>query len=154
MSLACKTLLYTLFNTVKKKTLVYSGKTLRPLPPNSKSSVNTSSICLLEDGRVVLDTSASLNEYFTSPTIHESVLTLSLDELSSQASFVNIETKATKLNFYFHPVSVARVSDILSNLNVRKLAGLGEISPKLLKIAAPVIAGPMTKLFNYFVDVG
>ena len=28
------------------------------------------------------------------------------------------------------------------------------IPPKLLKIAAPVIAGPMTKLFNYCIDVG
>ena len=39
---------------------------LRPLLPNSKSSVNTSSICLLENGRIVPDTSASLNEFFVS----------------------------------------------------------------------------------------
>ena len=53
-----------------------------------------------------------------------------------------------------HPVSMARVSEILSNLNFRKPAGPDEIPPKLLKIAAPVIAGPMTKLFNYCIDVG
>ena len=47
-----------------------------------------------------------------------------------------------------HPVSMARVSEILSNLNVRKPAGPDEILPKLLKIAAPVIAGPMIKLFS------
>ena len=40
--------------------------------------------------------SASLNKYFTSPTINDSVLTLSLDELSSHAGVVNIETKAPK----------------------------------------------------------
>ena len=33
--------------------LVYSGNKLRPLLQNSKSSVNTSSICLLEYGRMV-----------------------------------------------------------------------------------------------------
>ena len=77
-----------------------------------------------------------------------------MDDFSSHASVVNIETKAPKLNFYFHPVSVARVSEILSNINVRKSVGPDRISPKLLKIAAPVIAGPMTKLFNYCIDVG
>ena len=59
----------------------------------------------------------------TSPPINESVLTLSVDEFSSHASVVNIETKAPKLNFYFHPVSVARVSEIVSNLNIKKSAG-------------------------------
>ena len=118
--------------------LVYSGKKLRPLLPNSKSSVNTSSICLLEKGRIVPDTSASLKEYFTSPTIDKSVLTSSVDEFSSHASIINIETKAPRINFYFH----------------RKPAGADGIHPKLLKIAAPVIAGPMTKLFNYSIDAG
>ena len=118
--------------------LVYSGKKRRPLLPNSKSSVNTSSICLLEKGRIVPDTSASLKEYFTSPTIDKSVLTSSVDEFSSHASIINIETKAPRINFYFH----------------RKPAGADGIHPKLLKIAAPVIAGPMTKLFNYSIDAG
>ena len=84
--------------------------------------------------------------YFTSPTINESAPTFSADELSSHASVVNIKTKAPRINFYSHPVSMARVSEILSNLKVRKPAGPDGIPPKLLKIAAPVIAGPMTKL--------
>ena len=49
---------------------------------------------------------------------------------------------------------MARVSEILSNLNVRKPAGPDGIPPKLLKIASPLIAGPMTKVFNYCIDVG
>ena len=72
--------------------LVYSGKKIRPLLPNSKSSVNTSSMCLLENGRIVPDTNVSLRGYFTCPTIIESVITFSVDELSSQASVVNIKT--------------------------------------------------------------
>ena len=48
------------------------------------------------------DTSASLNEYFTSSKSNEFVLTLFVDEFSSHASVVNIETKAPKLDFYFH----------------------------------------------------
>ena len=73
--------------------LVNSVKNLRPLLPNSKSSVDTSSISLLENGRIVPDTSASLNEYFTSPTINESVLTFSVDELSSHVSVVDEGTQ-------------------------------------------------------------
>ena len=42
---------------------VYSAKKLRPLLiPNSKSSVDTSSICILKNGRNAPFTSASLNE--------------------------------------------------------------------------------------------
>ena len=131
---------------------ILEKKKRRPLLPNSKSSVNRGSICLLESVRIVPETSASLNKYFTSPTIKESVLTLSVNELSSHAIVVYIETKAPKLNFHFHPVSAARVSEILSNLNARKSAGPDGISAKLLKIADPVIAGPMTTLFNYCID--
>ena len=65
-------------------------KKLRPLLLDSKSSVNTISICLLENGRIVPDASASLNEFFTSPTINESVLTLPVDEFSNHASELSI----------------------------------------------------------------
>ena len=49
---------------------------------------------------------------------------------------------------------MARVSEIFSNLIVRKPAGPDGIPPKLLKIAAPAIASPMTKLFNCCIDAG
>ena len=49
---------------------------------------------------------------------------------------------------------MARVSEIFFILNVRKPSGPDGIPPKLLKIAAPVIAGSMTKLSNYCIDVG
>ena len=55
-------------------------KRLRPLLSNSKSSDSSSSICLLENGTIAPDTSAVLNEYFASPAIDESVLTLSADD--------------------------------------------------------------------------
>ena len=98
---------------------------------------------------------ASLQKCFSiDGTIDESVLAYSVDEFSSHASIINIETKAYRINFYFHPRSVARVSKIISNLNVRKPAGPDGIPPKVLKIAAPVIAGPMTKPFNYCIDTG
>ena len=47
----------------------------------------------------------------------------------------------------FHPVSEAYVSNILSNLNIRKSTGPDGIPSKLLKIATPVTTAPLTKLF-------
>lgn len=49
-------------------------------------------------------------------------------------------------------ISEARVSDILSKLNIRKSAGPDGIWPQLLKIATPVIVAPLTKLFNHCID--
>ena len=42
-------------------------------------------------------------------------------------------------------------SESLANLNTRKSAGPDELSPKLLKLSAPVIVGPLSKLFNHFI---
>ena len=39
-------------------------------------------------------------------------------------------------------------------MNLRKSAGPDGIPPKLLKIATLIIAAPLTKLFNYCIDVG
>ena len=81
-------------------------------------------------------------------------MTLSVDEFSGHISVVNINAMAPKLNFHFHPVSEAHVSDILSNLNIRKTTGPDGIPSKLLKIATPVITEPLTKLFNHCIGVG
>ena len=130
--------------------LVYSGKKLRPLLPNSKSSFNTSSICVLEYGRIVPDTSASLNKYSTFSTIDESVLTLSVD---AKAVLWILRRRHPKSIFIFIQLVWPEFSEILSNLNIGKLAGPDRIAPKLPKIGALFKAVPMTKLFNYCIDV-
>ena len=57
---------------------------------------------------------------------------------------LNLPRKVHKsLNSYLELVN------ILTNLNTKKSAGLDGLSPKLLKTAAPVIAGPLTKLFHH-----
>ena len=49
---------------------------MRLLLPNNKSSDNSNQICLIENGAIVTDTSAVLNEYFAAPTIDKLVLTI------------------------------------------------------------------------------
>ena len=46
------------------------------------------------------------------------------------------------------PLSIRRVAESLVNLNIRKSAGPNGLSLKLLKLLVPVIAVPLTKLFN------
>lgn len=73
-------------------------KNLKLLLPNRKSSDSSSPIYLLENGSIASDTSAILNDYFTTPTIDESVLTLSVNDFNSHTSVLEIQEKAPKLD--------------------------------------------------------
>ena len=74
-----------------------------------------------------------------------------MDDISSLVSVVNINTMAPELNFHFHPVSEDQVSDILSNLTIRKSNGPDGIPSELLKIATPTTTVPLTKPFNLII---
>ena len=71
-----------------------------------------------------------------------------MDDFINHPSVLAIKNSAQKLDFSFEPVSISRVAESLANLNIRKSAGPDGLSPKLLKLSVPVIAGPLTKLFN------
>ena len=123
-------------------------KRMRPLLPNTKLTDNSSTIHLIEGGAFVPDPNALFNKYFTTPSIDECLLQLSVDDFMNHASVLTIKNSAQKLDFSFEPVSISRVAESLANLEIRKSAGPDGLSPKLLKLSVPVIAGPLTKLFN------
>ena len=123
-------------------------KRMRPLLPNTKLTDNSNTIHLIEGGAFVPDPSALFNKYFTTPSIDECLLQLSVDDFMNHPSVLTIKNSAQKLDFSFEPVSISRVAESLANLNIRKSAGPDGLSPKLLKLSVPVIAGPLTKLFN------
>ena len=54
-------------------------------------------------------------------------------------------------NFNFEPVNSSYVREIISNLNPMKTVGVDRISPRLLRLSAPVLAEEVTKLINYFI---
>lgn len=70
---------------------------------------------------------------------------------TSQVLNLSRKVHFNKLDFSFDLINVSRFADILANLNTKKSAGPDELSSKLLKVAALVIAGPLTKLFNHCV---
>ena len=121
---------------------------MRPLLPNTKLTDNSNTIHLIEGGAFVPDPSALFNKYFTTPSIDECLLLLSVDDFMNHPSVLTIKNSAQKLDFSFEPVSISRVAESLANLNIRKSAGPDGLLPKLLKPSVPVIAGPLTKLFS------
>lgn len=121
---------------------------MRPLLPNTKLTDNSNTIHLIEGGAFVPDPSALFNKYFTTLSIDERLLQLSVDDFMNHPSVSAIRNSAQKLDFSFEPVSVPHVAESLVNLNTRKSASPDGLSPKLLKLSVPVIAVPLTKPFN------
>ena len=87
--------------------------------------------------------STKLNKYiiFTMQTYKELIID------KSDRNFMNYITKATsKLNF--QAVSESTVHRLLLSLNPRKFTGIDKIPAKIIRIASPVIANSLTKIFN------
>ena len=57
-------------------------------------------------------------------------------------------------SFSFEPVSSSHVRGILDHLNLRKAVGVDGISPRLLRLSAPVLADEIAKLINYLIASG
>ena len=53
--------------------------------------------------------------------------------------------------FTFEPVSSTYVKEILENLNPQKAVGANSISPRLLRLSAPVMAEEITRLINFLI---
>ena len=60
----------------------------------------------------------------------------------------------TKTNFRLEKISVKSVLETLNCLVTKKAVGLDHISSKLLKVAAPVLAESLCKIFNKSVETG
>ena len=96
---------------------------MKPLLPNSKSSIDGTAVCLIEDGKVVVDPSLTFNNYFTSPVIKEPILNLSEEDFVNHTSVVLIRNRSFDLDFSFEQVSSGHIADLFMNLNVKKSCG-------------------------------
>ena len=67
---------------------------------------------------------------------------------NSDTNFMDYLTKTTTSVFKFQAVSVAKVNKFLRSLNACKSTGIDKIPAKIIRIAAPVIADLLTKIFN------
>ena len=91
------------------------------------------------------------NSYFASvavPEIHRG----SVKDLSDHPSVLGIASRQVLEHpFIFEPVSSSYVKEILDNLNPRKAVGANGISPRLLRLSAPVMAEEITRLINFLI---
>ena len=67
---------------------------------------------------------------------------------NSDTNFMDYLTKTKTSVFKFQAVSVAKVNKFLRSLTACKSTGTDKIPAKIIRIAAPVIADPLTKIFN------
>ena len=72
------------------------------------------------------------NKHFTTPSIDEYLLQLSVDDFMNHLSVSAIRNSAQKLDFSFEPVSIPCVTESLVNLNIRKSVGQMDYRPNCL----------------------
>jgi retron-type reverse transcriptase len=64
-----------------------------------------------------------------------------------------IAQSGTYENFNFHAVTTSHVCDILNNLNPKKAVGVDGITPRLLRLSAPILANEIAKLINFNISI-
>ena len=69
---------------------------------------------------------------------------------NSDANFMDYLTETTKTEnvFKFQVISVTKVVGLLRSLNPCKSTGIDKIPAKIIRIAAPIVAESLTKIFN------
>ena len=91
------------------------------------------------------------NNYFASVAVLETHRG-SVENFSDHPSVLGIASRQVLEHpFTFEPVSSSYVKEILDNLNPRKEVGADDISPRLLRLTAPVMAEEITRLINFFI---
>ena len=96
-----------------------SGDRLKPLLPSSGQDISDKT-CIIEDGLLVNEPSNLFNEYFSTPTLSQDALDLSLDEFSNHPSIISISSQNFNLAFSFQPVSAEYMGKLLSDLKINK----------------------------------
>ena len=107
------------------------------------------SVTVVEDGKVLMEPSEVVevfNNYFESVAVPETH-SGSVENFSDHPSVLGIASRdVLEHPFTFEPVSSRYVKEILDNLNPRKALGADGISPRLLRLLAPVMAEEITRL--------
>ncbi len=74
--------------------------------------------------------------------------------LSSESKGRAKSRQGIRTKFEFRTISREEIEKELNGLNIKKAMGIDSLPPRVLKAAAPVIAGPITHIFNYSLESG
>ena len=69
-------------------------------------------------------------------------------DISKLQNFV-ITRKDASITFSIPPITESKIIDCLKNITSNKASGIYNISARMLKLAAPIIAPSIAKLINY-----
>ena len=109
---------------------------------------------LVEDGKVLTEPSEVVevfNNHFAPVAVPETHRG-SMENFSDHPSVLGIASRQVLEHpFTFEPVSSSYVKKIPDNLNPRKAVGADGISPRLLRLSAPVIAEGITSLITFLI---
>jgi hypothetical protein len=116
--------------------------------PKSKSSAKC------ESGKSITSTEELkevFNEYFTNigPKLAQ---TIEHDSDSNFGDFITKQEPARKISF--EAVNEFTVYRLITKLPTSKATGVDKISTKVLQVAAPAVAQPLTKIFNKSIVLG
>ena len=102
--------------------------------------------CLLEDNKKI---ASEFNFHFTSIADQLRSLLPQLNfDISKLQNFV-IKRKDASITFSIPPITESKIIDCLKNITSNKASGIYNISARMLKLAAPIIASSIAKLINY-----
>ncbi len=139
----------------KEKDTSFLWKHLRSVN-NSRRKQNQIPEELVFDGNTVTNTSEiahQLNTYFTSISKVFEGLTLPSPDLSKLDAFVH-ERVPPSVYFSIPKITTSQVSTYLKKLDTTKSAGIDGIGPRILKLAADVVAPSIATLINKSINSG
>ena len=127
-------------------------KKMKPLLPGKDKS--KSKIVLFENDRVVND-SLEVAEIFNKFFCDTAVCDGNCSDINDFADHPSINLIAhrhpSQPQFNFVQITEDYIKTILINLDPTKSVGCDNISQRLLRLASPVIAEPLTKMINFFI---
>ena len=72
--------------------------------------------------------------------------------MSKLINFVRSK-KENNVLFSMPPITEVKVIDCLQSISSHKASGIDKLSPRMLKLAAPIIAPSIAKLINYSFNI-
>ena len=120
------------------------------LGSSGKQWIEQNSVTLVEGGKVLTEPSeVVVSNNYVGWVIALETHRGSVENFSDHPSVRGITSiQVFEHPLTFEPVSSAYVKEILENLNPRKAVGAYGISPRLLRLSAPVMAEEITHLIN------
>ena len=116
-------------------------KKMQPLLPNSDHH-KQDNIILVENDRVITEPSR-VAEVFNDYCANVAEVGNKTDgpvDFSEHPSVKSLTERKFLNNFSFNPVNSSYIRDILDHLNPKKTVGVDRISPRVLRLSAPVLA--------------